>query len=213
MVKVSERIVSKKSLAVYLSKLIVPQTYDPSLEQYVTDSEVAASLLWNAYLSGDVEGKVILDAGCGCGILGIGALLLGADHVTFVDVDEKMIKVCGENLIKLSDEFIGVKDKYTLIENDIKFVEDNFDTIIMNPPFGVQKKYADRAFLEKGFQISSVIYSIHDASTIDFLTKFAEDNHKSFKELEVLNMHLRKTMTFHKKEKHTVRVALLKFYQ
>ncbi len=38
------------------------------------------------------KGKSVLDLGCGSGILGIGAGLLGADDVTFVDIDSVAVK-------------------------------------------------------------------------------------------------------------------------
>jgi putative methylase len=43
----------------------------------------------------------------------------------------------------------------------------------MNPPFGAQKsnQKADRKFLEKAFEISNVIYSLHLKKTIFFLEK------------------------------------------
>ena len=45
----------------------------------------------------DLSGKRVLDLGCGSGILGIGALVLGAESVAAVDIDEKAPKVVMEN--------------------------------------------------------------------------------------------------------------------
>jgi ribosomal protein L11 methyltransferase len=45
-------------------------------------------------------GETVLDAGCGSGILGIGALLLGAESVRAVDVDEDAIAATRENAEK-----------------------------------------------------------------------------------------------------------------
>ena len=60
---------SKSTLAVRLSKL--KGFLQPKLasEQYATDSETAADLLWLAFMNGDVKDKVIADFGCGTGIL------------------------------------------------------------------------------------------------------------------------------------------------
>ena len=44
-----------------------------------------------------LEGVSVLDMGCGSGILGIGALLLGAEHATAVDIDENAVKIAVEN--------------------------------------------------------------------------------------------------------------------
>lgn len=46
------------------------------------------------------QGDKLLDMGCGTGILGIGAALLGAGHVAFVDIDEHCMKTAVENAQK-----------------------------------------------------------------------------------------------------------------
>ena len=50
----------------------------------------------------DLEGKKILDLGCGSGILSIGAMLLGAQSSVAVDVEENAVKVAMENAVKNS---------------------------------------------------------------------------------------------------------------
>lgn len=46
----------------------------------------------------DIEGNFILDAGCGPGVLSIGAALLGAASVMSVDIDGPALEVYKENL-------------------------------------------------------------------------------------------------------------------
>jgi ribosomal protein L11 methyltransferase len=46
------------------------------------------------------DGDTVLDLGCGSGILGIAAILLGASNVRGVDIDENCIRVAGENFAK-----------------------------------------------------------------------------------------------------------------
>jgi ribosomal protein L11 methyltransferase len=46
------------------------------------------------------ENAKVLDLGCGSGILGIAALLLGAAYVCGVDVEENSVKTAGENFAK-----------------------------------------------------------------------------------------------------------------
>jgi len=43
----------------------------------------------------------------------------------------------------------------------------------MNPPFGAQKgnRNADRNFIEKGFEIASVLYSLHLSKTVPFVNQ------------------------------------------
>lgn len=45
----------------------------------------------------DLKGKVVLDYGCGSGILGVGALLLGAKSVLAVDIDPQAVLATQQN--------------------------------------------------------------------------------------------------------------------
>ena len=45
-------------------------------------------------------GKTVLDMGCGSGILGIGAALLGADYIDAVDIDMVAARIAEENAVK-----------------------------------------------------------------------------------------------------------------
>ena len=86
-------VISKSGLAITLSKLKLFEKPNVKLEQYPTESEFAAEMLWFAFMKNEIPGKVIVDLGCGTGILGIGALIIGAEKVIFVDIDEKIIDV------------------------------------------------------------------------------------------------------------------------
>jgi predicted RNA methylase len=58
---------SKSWLAILLSKVAGFPKADTKKEQYQTDSEIAAEVLWHAYMAGDIKNLSILDAGCGIG--------------------------------------------------------------------------------------------------------------------------------------------------
>lgn len=47
----------------------------------------------------DVQGKNVLDMGCGSGILGIGAALLGAEKVLCVDIDKNATDIAAKNAV------------------------------------------------------------------------------------------------------------------
>jgi len=83
-----------------------------------------------------------------------------------IDVDRDMILVAIKFAQKNSLEI-------EFIVQDVKDVEIKCDTILMNPPFGSQKsnQKADRKFIEKGFEISQMIYSLHLKKTIPFIEK------------------------------------------
>ena len=94
--------ITKSALAIQLSKLNVFTKAKVRLEQYPTDSEIAATMLWDAYMQGHIEDKILADLGSGTGILGIGAILLGAKHVYFVDADREVLDILRE-IIYISD--------------------------------------------------------------------------------------------------------------
>jgi len=63
-------------------------------------------------------GKKVLDMGCGTGVLGIFALMLGASHVTAVDIDEWAITNSKENFE--ANGFLSTS--YILIQGDAKLL-------------------------------------------------------------------------------------------
>jgi putative methylase len=194
---------TKSSLAIKLSKLKVFTKANFRLEQYPTDSEVAADLLWNAYMNKDIEEKVIADLGCGTGILGIGCLLLGASKVIFVDRDEDVLKILKENL----EGF----DNYEIVHSDIEAYDKKTDVVIMNPPFGSKNTHADKKFLEKAFFVSSFVYSFHIAETRPYLQKFSSDQGFKMTHFWEYDFPLKKTMSYHKKRITRIRVVGVRF--
>ena len=60
------------------------------------------------------KGDIMLDVGCGSGILSVAALLLGAEHATGIDIDPLAVKSSIENA-----ERNNVADRYTGIHGDL----------------------------------------------------------------------------------------------
>ena len=110
--------------------------------------------------------RSVVDLGCGTGIFSVGAIHMGAKKVFGFDIDKNVIlaakKYAKTNALPIA---------YTI--KDVTAVDTACDTVLMNPPFGAQKsnQKADRKFLEKAFEISRVIYSLHLKKTIFFLEK------------------------------------------
>ena len=185
----------KKQLEMILQK--VPTYEKPifNLEQYQTSAEIAADILFIAYQFGDIENKVVIDLGCGTGIFSVGAEMLGAKKVIGVDVDECCLKIAK----KYSKEN---KKNITFLKKDILDVKIKCDTIIMNPPFGAQKSNlkADRKFLEKGFEIAQVIYSLHLSKTFDFIDKLVNSLKGEINFYKKYNFPIKNTYDFHEKK-------------
>lgn len=198
--------ISKKSLAVFLSKLRVFENPDMRLEQYATDSDIAAEIIWAAYMNQDVEDKVIVDFGCGTGILGIGALLMAAKKVYFVDIDPKAIELLRSNLKFLNERVEGELD-YEIINTAIESFDKKVDVVIQNPPFGTKVEHSDRVFLTKAFATADKIYSFHKSTTASFVDAISKDNHFKITAEYKLKFPLKNTMKFHKQKVERIDVT------
>jgi len=191
----------KKQLAISLSKLKILENFNVDLEQYQSEGELVADILWIANTNKDIENKIIADFGCGNGIFGIGALLLGAKKVFFIDIDKNSIELTKENYKSLNLK----NGKF--INSDILNFKEKIDTVIMNPPFGVQQEHNDKLFLEKAFEVSNSIYSLHKIESKKFIEKISKNN--NFKVIKVYPYEflIKKTQKFHKSDKYYVKVG------
>ncbi len=193
---------SKSSLAIALSKLNVFISPDTKLEQYATDSEIAADVLWTAKMLGDIEGKKIIDLGCGTGILGIGALLLGAEEVIFVDKDKKALALLNKNL-----DSLDVTEGFRIVHADIAEFDDKADVVIENPPFGTRERHIDKDFLSKAFSCADIVYSFHKTATKGFVDAFSKDNRFAITHRFDFRFPLKQTMSFHTKRIERIDVS------
>jgi len=153
-----KRLIRKLDLERFLSQIKPHPSPNVRLEQYTTSESVAATMLYiAAYTYGDIVDKQVLDLGCGTGRLALGCAFLGAKSVVGVDIDKLAVKLAAENSAKL-----GFKTKVDWVAGDVNAVAGKFDTVLQNPPFGVQKRRADRFFLEKALQVADAVYSLHN---------------------------------------------------
>ena len=206
------KIESKSRLAIILSKL--EGFYEPVLmqEQYLMDSEIGASTLWNAYLLGDIKGKVIADLGCGKGLLGIGALLLSAKRVLFVDADKKALEIAKNNVSKAKSEGYIV-GKVDFICQEIGNLKIKTDMVLQNPPFGTKVRHADIFFLKRALEIAPVVYSFHKSETKTFLERFAAKNNAKITHVWDFRFPLKATFDFHRRQIHRINVSCFRFYR
>lgn len=199
------KIISKSGLAVALSKLKTFRKPKPELEQYPTESEIAAEIIWFAKMKGDISGKVIVDLGCGTGLLGIAALALGAKLLYFVDIDKNALKVAKQN-ISFIDGKLQKKAKF--IQSNVNdYHQKGVDVVLQNPPFGTRIKHADALFLEAAFRLAPVIYTFHKLETRKFIDKMAAKNRYKTTHFWTFDWPLKMTMVHHKKRIQYIKVG------
>jgi putative methylase len=165
-----------RQLEIVLQRCAGYKTPRVAWEQYQTPATLAARLLYDACMNGDIEGKAVCDLGCGTGILAIGAALLGARAVRAVDLDPAAIRTAQENAALLSAdvEFIVADIARTNDTNGLAEQRGPCDTVVMNPPFGAQKQnvHADRPFIDCALAIAPITYGIFNAGSTPFVEAY-----------------------------------------
>lgn len=199
--------ITKKELEIVLSKLKIPERPKEGLEQYTIPSRLAAEILNMAALSGDIQGKIVFDFGCGTGRLAIGAALLGAKRIVGIDIDKNMIKLAKENACN-----INLKAGIEFVCDDIENFNGRCDTVLQNPPFGMRgQPRSDRIFLKKALECGKKIYSLHRGGyekTRDFVTQFVEQHGGRVLHVKEFKFDIPYMFKFHKKPKVSYSVDL-----
>jgi len=220
-----KRLIRKIDLERFLSNIKVNPVPKAALEQYTTSEHVAATMLHiAAYTNDDIMGKCVLDLGCGTGRLSLGAAFLGAETVLGVDADRSALKVAIAN-----SQSVGLFSNVDWVNGDISVVNGYFDTVLQNPPFGVQTRNADRAFLVKALASGKIIYSLHNHPEVDkrligmlkssgsglievqpsiFLKQFIERHGGVVRAVYAMLMTIPKMFDFHTKVRHDFVVDL-----
>ncbi|WP_292426126.1 METTL5 family protein [Methanoregula sp.] len=181
-------------------------------EQYQTPATLAARLLYDAYMNGDIKGKRVCDLGCGTGILAIGAALLGAKTVRAVDLDPKAVRTAGENaaLLHADVEFV-VAD---IDGADAGGLADRIgpcDTVVMNPPFGAQKQkvHADRPFIDCALTIAPVTYGIFNTGSTPFVEAYIKGRGRVAGRVSG-TFPIKRSFAFHTKDVQEIEVEILR---
>ena len=163
----------------------------PELEQYATPVDIVLEIMKHAKALGHLSAKVA-DLGCGTGRLAIGAAITGA-RVTGFEIDEDALKIAKDYSIR---ENLDIKWINLAIEN----IEEKFETVLMNPPFGSQRPGADRSFLKKSLEIARNIWTIHLAETRDFIESFVKQNSGNIISAYEFDFNIKRSMDFHSKD-------------
>lgn len=197
---------NRKELAILLSKLKGFESPKVEFEQYFTDSDTASDFLWNIEMKDGFSRKIVADFGCGPGIFGIGALVLGARKAIFVDIDEDALKIAKENLNKI-ERTLDKKFNAEFLNIPVNKFNKRADIVLQNPPFGVQLMHADRVFLIKAMESADLIYSFHKIESKSFIEKLTIDHGFNARLYLRYQLPLKRTMGFHTRTLHRVDVG------
>ncbi|KAF3843272.1 hypothetical protein F7725_002121 [Dissostichus mawsoni] len=166
------------------------------LEQYPTSPHIAACMLYTIHNTfDDIEGKLVADLGCGCGVLSIGAAVLDAGNAEEFEISNLDLIQC--DLCSLEAEAYAKK----------------FDTVIMNPPFGTKHNQGmDMKFLKAALTMANTaVYSLHKTSTREHIQKKANDWGVKMEVVAELRYDLPASYKFHKKKSVDIQVDFLRF--
>ncbi len=195
----------QRHLAMRLSSLKAHPCHSVELEQYPTEGNLAAAWLTKIDLGDSFEGKHVLDLGAGNGVLGIGAAFLGAKHVTMVECDKTALDVIDENISEVEgNEFL--KTIHQRVDGTAIELDSPVDIAIMNPPWGVQAKHADRAFFETLFAMNiPLIHFIHSIDA-EHLTSLAKSNGYALHSIYQTDFRLPAAYAHHKQQQGSTRI-------
>ena len=195
----------QRHLAMQLSSLTPHPCQSIELEQYPTEGNLAAAWLTKIDIGDGFEGKHVLDLGAGNGVLGIGAAFLGAKHVTMVECDAMTVEVLQEN-VRNVDGMAMCTILESRVEGRPLALEVPVDMAIMNPPWGVQTKRADRAFFETIFAMQiPLIHFIHSIEA-EHLLPLAYENGYELHSIYQDDFRLPPAYAHHSKNKASTRI-------
>ena len=192
----------------------VPSFTNPKehYEQYPTPSNIAACILWQAFMLGDIgAGKIVIDLGCGTGRLSYGAALLGS-RVVCVDIDEEALYQARRFINESCSECLV---DYVLNElrsaSALRSIGDC--TVIMNPPFGVKSRGADIDFLEVALKLCNRVYSIHKYSDglIDIIKRMSREYGFNYYIISKVEFPIKYSLPHHKRRIYYVDAVVIRF--
>ncbi len=195
-----------KEIGIIISQLSGFTTPSRKIEQYETDGETINFFLTKALR--DIRDSMILDLGSGTGFLSFACALAGAKFVLGVEIDKNALIVSKYNLQKILE--IGYEIRVSFICCDVEnfYPKKKFDVCVMNPPFGIQKKFADRIFLKKAFETSDIIWTFLSKDSKPFVEAFANENEFEISQYFKTKIQLKKKFHFHKKKTEFIEVDL-----
>ncbi len=187
------------------------------LEQYSINASCAVDIIYYAgFEFNDINQAFVYDLGAGTGRLSIASAFFNASYVLSVDIDINALKILKKNVhsLELDNIIFPLCADIEFFEiSQRAFLKKVKVTTIMNPPFGVQTKFADRIFLKKAFKFSDIVYSIHLANkkVFNFISTYINKLGWKIDNVLPFNMILEKTFPFHTQKTKKIDVHIYRF--
>ncbi|MGC9112425.1 MAG: METTL5 family protein [Acidilobus sp.] len=190
----------------------MPKIESPSvkLEQYTTPAELVLAMLKVPLFKGLIEDATVADLGSGTCRIAIASLLLGARRAIAVDYDYRFGSIC-----KLSAEKLGVSEGLAFVsawiaEYSGPLRQGLIDLVIMNPPFGVWRRGADREFLEYAMSLNArEIVALVKSGNLEFHAGLAKARGYSFNFLGTHEFPIPAAMPHHRSRIRRIKVDLV----
>jgi putative methylase len=187
------RVYRQAELVQALSRLEVFVAPRAEAEQVLSPPEAAATLLLEAVRRDDLVGRHVVDLGCGTGVLAIGAALLGATTSVGRDSDPAAVEVAERNA-----ERLGVDCSFET--GRVEEYEQLADTVVMNPPFGAQRRHADRPFWDAALRLARRrIYAFSLDSSRTFIADSAVARGADVESIQPVPWRFPRTFPHHRK--------------
>lgn len=199
---------SKKELEILLETIREFEGPNIAYEQYRLPAQLAAEVIWYIEMRHrDIQGKRIVDLGCGTGMLTVGAALMGAEYIVGVDIDVGSILKAKE-----ACQMLSLGHAVDFINSEVSRLELEADVVVQNPPFGVRVRGADRAFIRKSLEVAPKVYSIHKGgeAVMGFVSAFVAECGGRIDETLPLKIKLSPTYHFHKKRSYAFEAHLFR---
>jgi len=137
-------------------------------------------------------------------VLAIAARLLGAGRVLGLDSDPTAIETARRN-----GERAQVEVEWRLA--DVRSVGERFETVFMNPPFGSQRRHADRPFFDTALAWGDVVYAFLNARAEAYVRQRIESGSAKVTDRLPYAFPIPHTFDFHREEVRRIDVVLYRF--
>jgi len=201
-----------RRLALLLSKLSPPiPNPRADLEQYTTPAELALRAALRAITIGGPTASYA-DLGAGTCRLSLALALLGAGRVAAVEFDERLCSICLSAIVDSGYEGVIQPICSHIDSGHGPLSPSRVEVIVMNPPHGVQRRGADREFLEYAFKLKPhTIIAILKSGNLDFHKRLASLWGYRTRLLWVDTIEIPASMPHHRSRIRRVKVDVIEF--